>query len=78
MSELVEIGKVNFRFECQPGCINCCTQSGHVYLTEEDIDRISAHLKLDRAVFEQRYVYRTKKRVRLTIPRTHWCHFLWR
>jgi Fe-S-cluster containining protein len=76
MSELVEIGKVNFRFECQPGCINCCTQSGHVYLTEEDIDRISAYLNLDRAVFEQRYVYRTKNRVRLTIPRTHWCHFL--
>jgi Fe-S-cluster containining protein len=76
MSELVEIGKVNFRFECQPGCTNCCTQSGHVYLTPEDVTRISSHLGLDPATFEKRYVYRTRNRVRLTIPRVHSCHFL--
>jgi Fe-S-cluster containining protein len=76
MSELVEIGKINFRFECQPGCINCCTQSGHIYVTEEDLDRISAYVGLDRKAFEERYVYRTKNRLRFTVPRTRWCHFL--
>ena len=76
MSELVEIGKVNFRFECQTGCINCCTQRGHIYLTEEDIVRMAGHLGIEPAVFEQRYVFRTRNRVRLTIPRTDWCHFL--
>lgn len=76
MTGPIEVGKVNFRFECQRGCTNCCTQSGHVYLTEEDIDRIAAHLELDRETFEKRYVYRTRQQARLTVPRAHSCHFL--
>jgi hypothetical protein len=76
MSELVEIGKLHFRFECQAGCTNCCTQRGHVYLTEEDVTCISAYLSLDPAAFESRYAYRTKNRVRLTLPKADSCHFL--
>lgn len=74
--ERVEVGRFNFRFECQPGCINCCTQSGHVFVTEDDIDRIARHLGLERANFEKRYVYRGKWGARLTIPKPHSCHFL--
>src|SRR2546425_371953 len=76
MTEPVAIGRFNFRFECQPGCTNCCTQSGYVYLTEEDVDRIAAHLHLDRETFEERYVCRSEDRVRLSMSRTQACHFL--
>ena len=38
MSNPVQIGNVNFRFECQSGCTNCCTQPGEVYLTEDDVE----------------------------------------
>jgi len=44
------------RFECQPGCVRCCTRKGVVYLTRKDIARIAAHLGLARAEFERRYV----------------------
>ena len=64
------------RFECQPGCTNCCTQQGFVYLTESDVTRIAKHLKLTAAEFERRYVYRTKRQLRLRVPRQVQCHFL--
>jgi Fe-S-cluster containining protein len=76
MTEPVEVGRFNFRFECQRGCTNCCTQSGHVFVTEEDIVRIAAYLGLERTAFEKRYVYRSKYGARLTIPGPHSCHFL--
>ncbi len=76
MSPPVEVGKLNFRFECQPGCTNCCTQSGDVWLTEEDVERIAAYLSLGRATFEKRYLHRSKQGLRLSIPRPHSCHFL--
>ena len=46
MSQLVQIGKFNFRFQCQPECTNCRTMAGDVCLTEDDADRIAAHLDL--------------------------------
>ena len=76
MTEPVEVGRFNFRFECQRGCTNCCTQSGHVFLTDEDIARMATYLGLERAEFEKRYVYRTKWGPRLNEPRAHPCHFL--
>ena len=76
MSDPVEVGRFNFRFECQAGCTNCCTQSGHVWVTEEDVERIAVYLGLDRATFEKRYVYKSKQGLRLTIPGPHSCHFL--
>lgn len=76
MSEPVQVGRFHIRFQCQPGCINCCTQSGDVYLTEADIDRIAQHLGLARADFEQRHVRRTPDHARLRIPRQDSCPFL--
>lgn len=64
------------RFECQPGCTNCCTQQGFVYLTESDLTRIAKHLKLTAAEFERRFVYRTRRQLRLRVPRSVQCHFL--
>ena len=64
------------RFECQPGCINCCTQKGWVYLTEEDIARAAAFLKMKPAAFEKRYVYRTRNQRRLRMAAASQCPFL--
>jgi Fe-S-cluster containining protein len=64
------------RFECQQGCTNCCTQQGFVYLTEADLTRIAKHLRMTPAEFERRYVYRTKRRLRLRVPRHVQCPFL--
>jgi Fe-S-cluster containining protein len=64
------------RFECQPGCTNCCTQKGFVYLTESDLTRIAKYLGMPPADFERRYVYRTTRQLRLRVPRQVQCHFL--
>jgi Fe-S-cluster containining protein len=64
------------RFECQPGCTNCCTQKGFVYLTEADLQGISKFLGMRAAEFERRYVYRTKRQLRLRVPRQVQCYFL--
>jgi Fe-S-cluster containining protein len=64
------------RFECQPGCTNCCTQKGFVYLTEPDLTRIAKYLGMPAADFERRYVYRTTRQLRLRVPRQVQCHFL--
>jgi Fe-S-cluster containining protein len=64
------------RFECQPGCTNCCTQKGFVYLTDADISRVADFLGMNVAGFERRYIYRTKHLRRLRMPRHTQCHFL--
>ena len=64
------------RFECQPGCTACCTQRGFVYLSEEDLVRAAAFVGMTAAEFEGRYVYRTRRRLRLRTPRDSQCHFL--
>lgn len=64
------------RFACQPGCTECCTQRGFVYLTEEDLARASEFLGISPGDFERRYVYRTKRRIRLRVPREAQCYFL--
>ena len=64
------------RFECQPGCTNCCEQKGFVYLTEADLLRIAAFIGMAAADFERRYVYRTKHLLRLRVPRESQCYFL--
>jgi uncharacterized protein len=64
------------RFECQPGCTNCCTQKGFVYLTEADLTRIAKFLGMPAADFERRYIYRTARQLRLRVPRQVQCHFL--
>jgi Fe-S-cluster containining protein len=64
------------RFECQPGCTECCRQQGFVYLTELDLARISEHLGMTAAEFEREYVYRTRNLLRLRVPRAARCRFL--
>ena len=64
------------RFECQPGCTECCTQRGFVWLTEADLERAAAFLGMTPGAFERRYVYRTSRRLRLRVPREARCHFL--
>ena len=76
MSEPITVGKLNFRFECQAGCTNCCTRSGHVYLNDDDITRIAAYVGLARPAFEKRYLRKTTYGKRLTVPGPHSCHFL--
>ena len=64
------------RFECQPGCTACCQRKGFVYLTEDDIAHAARFLGVTSAVFEKRYIYRTKNLRRLRIPRGGLCRFL--
>jgi Fe-S-cluster containining protein len=64
------------RFTCQPGCTNCCTQKGFVYLTEQDIVRAAAFLGMRPRVFEKRYVYRTRNQRRLRMTAGSGCPFL--
>lgn len=64
------------RFECQPGCTECCRQKGFVYLTEPDILRVAAYLGMTVKAFERKYVYRTRNRARLRVPAESNCHFL--
>jgi Fe-S-cluster containining protein len=64
------------RFECQPGCTKCCDQQGFVYLTEEDITRLAAYLKMPASDFESKFVFRTKNLRRLRVPRHAQCSFL--
>jgi Fe-S-cluster containining protein len=67
---------VNLRFECQRGCINCCNQSGFVYLTEDDLKRAAKFTGMTRPAFEEKYVYRTRHELRLRKPRDKQCPFL--
>jgi hypothetical protein len=64
------------RFECQPGCTACCEQKGFVNLTEADIPRAAQFLGMTPAAFERKYVFRTKNRRRLRVPRDSQCSFL--
>jgi Fe-S-cluster containining protein len=64
------------RFECQPGCTVCCRRKGFVYLTEDDVARAATFLGMTPAVFEKRFIYRTKNLRRLRIPRAGQCRFL--
>jgi Fe-S-cluster containining protein len=70
----VALGPV--RFECQPGCTKCCDQQGFVYLTEEDITRLAAYLKIPPRDFESKFVFRTRNLRRLRVPRHAQCSFL--
>jgi hypothetical protein len=65
------------RFECQSGCTACCEQKGFVYLTEADVLRAAAFVGMTTAEFERKYVYRTRHKMRLLVPRGSTCHFLY-
>ena len=64
------------RFDCRPGCTNCCRVHGYVYLTESDLRAAAVFLGMRPRDFESRYVYRTAHLLRLRKPRHAQCHFL--
>ncbi|MBS1825916.1 MAG: YkgJ family cysteine cluster protein [Acidobacteria bacterium] len=64
------------QFTCIPGCTACCEQKGWVYVTESDVERAASFLALSKEEFEQRYVVRTRHRLRLRKPKDAQCHFL--
>ncbi len=64
------------RFACRPGCTACCDVKGYVYLTEVDLVKAAALLRISPGAFERRYVYRTRHLLRLLKPRASQCHFL--
>lgn len=64
------------RFQCQPGCIRCCEQPGHIYLSPADVARLARHLKLTQAEFRRQFVCGPKGRERLRKPRAKQCPFL--
>ena len=66
---------MEFRFACQPECSACCQMEGQVYLTEGDLARIAGFLGLAPEEFEERYVYRTARQIRLRKPQGKQCHF---
>jgi uncharacterized protein len=64
------------RFECQPGCTDCCTQTGFVYLNQADVARAAAFVGITAEEFERRYVYRTRRKMRFRVAKHTHCHFL--
>ncbi len=64
------------RFACRPGCTDCCRREGYVYLSDSDLLRAAGHLGISAAAFEERFVYRTRWRLRLRKPRGKQCPFL--
>ena len=64
------------RFECRPGCTECCRQKGFVWLSEADLARAAGFLGMTPRAFERKYCYRTRNRLRLRVPRDATCWFL--
>jgi uncharacterized protein len=64
------------RFTCQRGCINCCDQTGNVYLTEDDLIRAARFVNMTVRAFERKYVYRNRHQMRFRKPRDKQCPFL--
>ena len=64
------------RFTCQPGCTNCCDQSGFVYLSEDDLKRAARFVKMPVKAFEAKYIYRTAHQLRFRKPPEKQCPFL--
>ena len=47
-----------------------------MYLSEADLKRAAGFVRISAAAFERKYVYRTRNRMRLRVPRRTHCHFL--
>ena len=61
-------------FTCER-CGNCCRGEGFVYVTPEDIRRISAYLNLNDLEFRDQYTYLSDRRTVLTSHANHDCIF---
>lgn len=69
--------KEGLRFKCT-GCGQCCTGApGYVWVTDEEIEAIANHLKVDIIDFHRRYVRQVGNRKSLLEdPRSYDCIFL--
>ncbi len=77
MAEPIAVAPIKYRFECQPGCVNCCARPGEVYLTPEDRRRIARHLELSVREFTKQYCAPDDgEGLRLRIPSEDSCLFL--
>lgn len=76
VSDLVQIGKVEFRFECRPGCTTCCTKEGDVFLTDEDVKRIAPHFDLSPQEFLARHCDQRDGETRLADKSSDPCRFV--
>ena len=47
-----------------------------MYLTEDDLRRAASFVGMAPREFERKYVYRTRRLLRLRVPREAQCHFL--
>jgi Fe-S-cluster containining protein len=61
-------------FECTC-CGTCCQGEGGIYLTEEEIQRISAFLNLSEDVFLERYCLKKNGKIYIHVREDGYCHF---
>lgn len=66
---------MELRFSCQPNCSNCCQMEGEVYLSEGDLRKAAAFLRLGPEEFEAQFVIRTRSQLRLRKPEGRQCYF---
>lgn len=69
--------KEGLHFKCT-GCGKCCTGApGFVFLSDEDIERLCLHFKLERREFLRRYTRKVGKRISLVEDKKNYdCVFL--
>jgi Fe-S-cluster containining protein len=63
------------RFSCQSGCTRCCTQTGWVYLSADDVPRLAAFVGMTADEFQRQHLYVTRHHLRLRL-RQGQCPFL--
>jgi uncharacterized protein len=61
-------------FECTQ-CGTCCRGEGGIYLSQEEIDRISLFLKLSQQEFLEKYCLKKNGRTYIHIREDGYCHF---
>jgi hypothetical protein len=64
------------KFECQPGCSNCCKSGGVVFIAADDVTGISKFLKISEAEFLKKYTRRDGKKIYLIDQKISDCIFL--
>ncbi len=65
------------RFECQPDCAACCQLGGgFVYVSETEIKRIAAYLKMDEAEFIENFIRQADEKTALVDGENEACIML--
>lgn len=70
-------GEQGIRFECVPGCANCCSISGYILVAESEFAPIAEFLGLTESRFRKQYIKRYwKNQFALNFPDDSPCGFL--